>query len=299
MADYLSYDYEELARKLDWGSSVERVKKVTSIRKIREDAHSQIEQAKEAQYKLEYAFALFPALHDIIDDEFELLPPDLTDIPEYDRARDFLSSEEYKTLTQTQKNQLALDRYIASHKKTKWQIGRDYELYIAYLFRQKGYSVNTFGSYMGLEDLGRDLIATRGNITLIIQCKYWSQDKTIHEKHIAQLYGTTVCYQLEDANLGEEVKGVFVTNIFLSDTAKRFAKHLGIQIFEDEECDEYPRIKCNIGRDEFGFTEKIYHLPFDQQYDSTKIDKPGEMYAFTVKEAEKAGFRRAFKWFGD
>ena len=42
--------------------------------------------------------------------------------------------------------------------------------------------------------------------------------------------------------------------------------------------------------------EKIYHLPFDQQYDRTIIgDCAGEFHAFTVKEAEDAGFRRAFK----
>jgi len=42
---------------------------------------------------------------------------------------------------------------------------------------------------------------------------------------------------------------------------------------------------------------KIYHLPFDQQYDRTKIisDK-GEKYVYTVAEAEKAGFRRAWRW---
>jgi hypothetical protein len=43
--------------------------------------------------------------------------------------------------------------------------------------------------------------------------------------------------------------------------------------------------------------EKIYHLPFDQQYDRTKI-RPGtgEKYAYTVAEAENDGFRRAWKW---
>jgi hypothetical protein len=49
-------------------------------------------------------------------------------------------------------------------------------------------------------------------------------------------------------------------------------------------------IKCNINNG-----NKIYHLPFDQQYWRTVIDKPGEFYAITVKEATKAGFRRAFK----
>lgn len=53
-------------------------------------------------------------------------------------------------------------------------------------------------------------------------------------------------------------------------------------------------IKCNIGSN----GEKIYHLPFDQQYDKTRIDKKGEFYAKTTEEAEKKGFRRAFKWHG-
>ena len=42
--------------------------------------------------------------------------------------------------------------------------------------------------------------------------------------------------------------------------------------------------------------EKIYHLPFDQQYDKTKLEKKyGEFYCKTVKEAEDSGFRRAFR----
>jgi hypothetical protein len=40
-------------------------------------------------------------------------------------------------------------------------------------------------------------------------------------------------------------------------------------------------------------------LPFDQQYDTAKIENVGEFYAWTVKDAEKAGFRRAFKWHGN
>ena len=54
----------------------------------------------------------------------------------------------------------------------------------------------------------------------------------------------------------------------------------------------------NINYDEFGIKTKIYHLPFDQKYDVTKIDKKGEFYAMTVREAEEAGFRRSFRWYG-
>lgn len=94
------------------------------------------------------------------------------------------------------------------------------------------------------------------------------------------------------------MKGVLVTNIQLSEMAKKMASYLDIKYAESVEMGAYPCIKCNIGHDEFGET-KIYHLPFDQMYDATKIKKKGEFYAMTVAEAEAAGFRRAFKWFGN
>ena len=62
---------------------------------------------------------------------------------------------------------------------------------------------------------------------------------------------------------------------------------------------DYPRIKCNVGRDSYGFKTKIYHLPFDQQYDNVIIEpQKGECFAFTVEEAENKGFRRAYTWHG-
>ena len=57
----------------------------------------------------------------------------------------------------------------------------------------------------------------------------------------------------------------------------------------------FPRIKCNISQRS---GEKIYHLPFDQQYDKTLIEtNKGECYALTVAEAEEKGFRRALRHF--
>ena len=53
-------------------------------------------------------------------------------------------------------------------------------------------------------------------------------------------------------------------------------------------------IKCHVGK-----TEKIYHLPFDQQYDRTQMSRDdGDIYVSTVAEAEKLGFRRAYRWKG-
>ena len=59
---------------------------------------------------------------------------------------------------------------------------------------------------------------------------------------------------------------------------------------------DYRRIKCNIAR---RGGERIYHLPFDQQYDTTVIESArGECYVATAGEAEQLGFRRAWRWRG-
>src|SRR5205085_6444379 len=92
------------------------------------------------------------------------------------------------------------------------------------------------------------------------------------------------------------IRAVFYTSTKLSDLARRFARELGIELKENFKFDQtYPCIKCNISR---STKERIYHLPFDQQYDKTKIVNRGELYCATVREAESLGFRRAFRWHG-
>lgn len=297
MADYLTYDFEVEAKKLEWGHNVQREKKIASVRAIRADAQKRIEEAKVATYQLEYLRTLYPALDDILETDYKGL--NFTgEILEYDPVMEYLSREEWLSLSQIERDQLALDRYIQSHNKSKWQIGRDYELSVAYEYSKKGYVVDATGSYLKLEDMGRDIIAKKDDIILIIQCKYWSSNKTIHEKHIMQLYGTCVLYRIEHHVFPESVRGLFITNTKLSEKAKSVAASLHITVVENHALTDFPRIKCNIGRGENGEATKIYHLPMDAQYDITQIKNPGEFYAFTVQEAVDAGFRRAFKWHG-
>lgn len=297
MADYLTYDLEVEAKKLEWGHNVQREKKIASVRAIRADAQKRIEEAKIATYQLEYLRTLYPALDDVLETDYKDL--NFTgEIPEHDPVREYLSREEWLSLSQIERDQLALDRYVQSHSKSKWQIGRDYELSVAYEYRKKGYIVDATGSYLKLEDMGRDIIAKKDDSILIIQCKYWSANKTIHEKHIMQLYGTCVLYRIEHHVFPESVKGLFITNTKLSEKAKSVAASLHITVVENHALTDFPRIKCNIGRGENGEATKIYHLPMDAQYDITQIKNPGEFYAFTVQEAVNAGFRRAFKWHG-
>ncbi len=218
--------------------------------------------------------------------------------PEVDEAKDnaalFLSKEQYETLSPSERNQVALDNYWKK-RKSKWHIGIMYERYVGSVYEQQGYDVSYEGIIKGRQDLGRDLIAKKGQETVVVQCKNWSRFKLLHEKHIFQFFGTVFKYR--DEHRSENVRALFYTTTNVSDLARRFGNELGIEMKEQEKLPQpYACIKCNIAP---ATGEKIYHLPFDQQYDRVKI-KPrlGEKYCSTVAEAEKLGFRRAMRFQG-
>lgn len=298
-SDFLTVQYD-ISEKYLKTKSHPAYKEAMRIAELKQDAKKHIIQFKEIQYRYEALLNLFPELSVYIED-FETIKylnniDNIEGLVEnYDRSRDYLTKEDYERLNTDERNQLALNNYI-KRNKTKWQIGRDYEMFCAYKLRTVGYRVIEFGIDKKLEDMGRDLIAhdTDGSIK-VIQCKYWSNEKLIHEKHIAQLYGTTIMFELENESLFKnKIHPVFMTNITLSVTAKRFAEKLGVNIVDKFPFEEFPRIKCNINNG-----TKIYHLPFDQQYDRTKIENEGEFYATSVKEAISKGFRRAFRHLGN
>lgn len=85
---------------------------------------------------------------------------------DYSLLKKWLSPEEYNKLSNTEKFQLALDRY-QNRNKSDWDIGIEFERYIGYQYEIKGYSVKYYGAIMGLEDMGRDLIVDTGSESLL------------------------------------------------------------------------------------------------------------------------------------
>lgn len=269
------------------------LKAAEEVARVSREKRGLYERCKQLQYQINFYESVFPWL-----EEFKEIPIkqawEYSQISveggEYDVVRNWLSPEEYTKLTNIQKFQLALDRW-KNRKKTAWDIGIEFERYIGYQLEQRGYRVRYTGATMGLEDMGRDLIAQKDGLNLVIQCKRWSEYKVIHEKHICQLYGSVAV--LASQNKQSKYKGVFITTTVLSETARMFAEYSNIECVENCPIGEYPLIKCNVSKS----GEKIYHLPFDQQYDRIVIsEKRGEFYAWTVEEAESRGFRRAFRW---
>lgn len=271
---------------------------------VKEQSRLRREAEKEkkiAQYLVEYYEHIAPFLLDLKEEVDIATEQERELLKEYseeeleDETTHYLTKEEYRKLPTVQRNQMALDRFW-KRPKSKWLIGRLYERYVGYLYEKDGYDVDYVGIFKGFEDLGRDLICRKGNDFVVIQCKNWAEFRTIYEKHVFQFFGTV--FQYKDENKDKKVKAVFYTSTKLSDLARRFSKELNIELKENFKFDkEYPAIKCNVSMVD---GTKIYHLPFDQQYDKTKIEKErSEFYCQTVKEAEEAGFRRAFRYRGN
>lgn len=251
---------------------------------------------RKLKYQLGFLETVYPWLP-----SFEELPPssalyETGAVDEnYDGIRNWISPEEYNKLSTAERNQLALDRW-KQRKKEPWEAGRDYERFVGYLYEQAGFSVEYEGALKGKEDRGIDLIAKQGSHVEIIQCKRYSakQSKFVRENTVAQTYGVTALYQMEHPKA--DVSAVIITSSELSEEAKHFAEYLGITVKDNLQLNDYPMIKCNVNKQ----NERIYHLPFDQSYDRTKISgKKGSLYVATVKEAEDLGFRRAKKWTPD
>lgn len=266
--------------------------------RLRREAEKEM---KVAQYLVEYYEHIAPFLLDLKEEVAVATEQERELLKEYseeelqDAATYYLTKEEYRKMPTVERNQKALDRFW-KRPKSKWLIGRLYERYVGYLYEKDGYNVDYVGIFKGFEDLGRDLICQKGNDFIIIQCKNWAEFRTIYEKHVFQFFGTV--FQYKDENKDKKVRAIFYTSTKLSDLARRFSKELNIELKENFKFDkEYPAIKCNISRID---GTKIYHLPFDQQYDKTKIEKyKGEFFCQKVKEAEEAGFRRAFRYQGN
>lgn len=253
--------------------------------------------AKMYEYQLNYYENIFPWLEDFKEVEpteaWEIIrQTDNDGTDEYDTVKNWLSPDDYKNLPSDIKWQLALDRYCKK-RKTNWEIGIDYERYVGHLYEVEGYKVQYAGALLGLEDMGRDVIANNKDEMVVIQCKRWSKEKTIREKHIFQLYGSVVVLRTQYP--AKKIIGRFVTTTKLSDLARKCAEYLEIEVIEAFAMKTYPMIKCNKTIQ----SGMIYHLPFDQQYDRVHINaKDGDVYISTVAEAEKNGFRHAYRWHG-
>ena len=104
-----------------------------AVREIKKEKRELLKQNKVIVYKLHYLEKLFPWISELIaESEDEDIPVrvdgDAEEGENEDRVKDYLTPEEYRSLPSVERNQRALDRYLKNRNKSKWAIGRDYEM---------------------------------------------------------------------------------------------------------------------------------------------------------------------------
>ncbi len=163
----------------------------------------------------------------------------------------------------------------------------EYERFVGYLCEKEGYSVEYRGAVGESGSSGIDLVATSEDSCLIIQCKRWPQDKPIREDTLLQLSGAVTLMRVQDPH--GSYQGVLYTTTTLTQSAKTYAMHVGIEVNELVPYDDYPTVKCFV-TDE---GKSVYSLPFDAAYDRVAGGaSSGLVYVRSAAEAEKKGYAR-------
>lgn len=257
------------------------------------DVHAQkLAELFKYQYKLEYLLSIYPELREYNEDEAYINY--MQEEEKRCNIKNWLSDEEYNHLTEVGREQLAVDRYIneEKYKWTSWEKGRNYEIFCSYILYNEGYDIIQEGLNKKLEDKGRDIIATSKNSDkiLVVQCKNWSTP--VRENVVFQLFGSYAQWLFVNNRklFDPDVEPWLYVTGPVSPVAQDCANMLNIHI-RHLALKQFPAIKCNVNHNT---GQKIYHLPFDRQYDLVKINAKGKGYKFKIAEALKEGFRRAY-----
>lgn len=120
----------------------------------------------------------------------------------------------------------------ASSWQNNKQKGDEYEWQIFELYRQQGYKVYPKGLNEGRRDKGIDLVAHKGNETVLIQCKNW-ENSQVKQEHLRIFLGDCTAYLEQNQKFlaKKSIRRAFVTSCENMD--------YGVKKFLDENNMEY------------------------------------------------------------
>lgn len=114
--------------------------------------------------------------------------------------------------------------------ETRAKLGQEYEKYIGRYYRRQGYNINYNGIKKGFDDEGIDIICTKKEEILVIQCKNWAKDKILHENYIFQFYGAWKFFEKTEQ---KKAIACLYCSCKVTNQARIIARILGIKIFEE------------------------------------------------------------------
>lgn len=181
-------------------------------------------------------------------------------------------------------------RYRARKIRSKKYIGLDYERFIGYLLESNGYSVMYNGALKGVKDGGIDLIASKENDLLLIQCKLYKRGRNIPSGYAYRLKASVDRYCQDHPEVKRAV-GYLVTNYAVSAKAQSVADASGLQTAIVRYDRYYPCVKCVSFYTKKGARRSYYYMPWQSSYDKVNVlPEADDCYVFTAREAESLGY---------
>lgn len=136
-------------------------------------------------------------------------------------------SSKHNYFTSLKNSNNSTSDYSKENNQSLKKKGSDYEKYIAYIYKTKGYDVVLHGVLKGKKDGGIDIICTNGNELLLIQCKNWESHHKWKINHTAlkSFIGSCTEYVNENKMFQKDLKLIYITsNDILDSSAKSFLK---------------------------------------------------------------------------
>ncbi len=125
----------------------------------------------------------------------------------------------FREYTEEEKKEYALKM------KEKKEKGKEYEEFVAEHFKIDGYEVNLHGIKKGKKDKGIDIICTKDEELILIQCKNWKEDSRykINHENLKAFVGCCTEYVNENKLFDKNIKLKFITsNYILDESGKKF-----------------------------------------------------------------------------
>lgn len=112
-----------------------------------------------------------------------------------------------------------------NHLKNSSIKGKEFEEFVAGHYKLDGYNINLNGIKKGRKDKGIDVICTKDEEIILIQCKNWKEDskfKINHEK-LKAFVGSCTEYVNENKLFDKNIKLKFISsNYILDESGKKF-----------------------------------------------------------------------------
>jgi len=125
----------------------------------------------------------------------------------------------FRVYTEEEKKEYALKM------KEKKEKGKEYEEFVAGHFKLDGYEINLHGIKKGKKDKGIDIICTKDEELILIQCKNWKEDSKykINHENLKAFVGCCTEYVNENKLFDKNIKLKFITsNNILDESGKKF-----------------------------------------------------------------------------